>query len=139
MISFKELLSGHSISEVEISIQYNLEDLLIKINKLREAYGHPMVITSGLRTEQDQIRIYSTINAERLKQGLKELSVPMGSAHLKGCACDALDKDGSLMKWTKENEKLLEEIGLWVEDDTSQPRVHYQSYAPKSEKRFFKP
>lgn len=138
MITFKELLGNNLISDVAINIQHNLEELLTKMNKIRTAYNKPMQITSGLRSKNDHIRIYSELAAKRgVDFDIKK--VPMGSAHLTGCACDILDKDGSLMEWCKNNEKLLEEVGLWCEEKDDQPRVHFQIYPPKSGKRFFKP
>lgn len=131
-ISLKELLKDLPIIEVPIAHQHNLEILRERMNSLREVYGHPMHVTSGYRTEADQLRIYR-------ERGVPDHKIPMNSQHLKGGACDILDRDGSLMKWTRENEQLLVDLGLWVEDDPSQPRVHYQINPPKSGNRFFKP
>lgn len=132
MISMKELMGDHNISDIPINHQHNLEELLLKINKVRALYNKPMTVTSGYRSEQDHLRIYRS-------KGIPDNKIPMGSAHLKGCAVDILDKDGSLFKWCKDNVNHLEEIGLWCEDDQAVPRVHFQTYAPKSGNRFFKP
>lgn len=131
-ISFKELLHGHVITDITTAQQHNLEDLQVKINKVRDVWGKPMIVTSGVRLVQDQLRIYRS-------RGVPDDKIPMGSAHLKGCACDILDEDGSLMQWCRDNVSLLEEVGLWIEDDPSQPRVHFQSLPPMSGNRFFKP
>lgn len=139
MITFNELLSGHSIHDVELAHQHNLQELLKRINIIRTAWGKPMTISSGYRFEQDHRRIYAKINKDRETKGLSPVSVPWGSQHLKGAAVDIYDPDGELMKWVKANEKLLEQVGLWVEDDTSAPRVHFQIFPPKSGKRFFNP
>lgn len=140
-ISMKELLgSTANISDVPIAHQHNLEDLKEKLNKVRETYAKPMPINSGYRSEQDHKRIYSEINARRRKQGLKELTVPMGSRHLCGQAADVADPKQELQKWCLENLKLLEEIGLWMEDfSATKTWVHFQSIQPKSGKRFFLP
>lgn len=134
-----ELLSGHNVSDVPHDYQLNLEELLKKINFIRAAWNKPMLVTSGFRSEQDHLRIYSVINAKRKEKDLDPITPPMGSAHLKGAAVDISDPDGSLMKWTKANETLLETVGLWVEDENTQTRVHFQIYAPHSGRRFFKP
>lgn len=110
----------------------NLEQLLVKMNALRVLYKKTMIITSGIRTREDQIRIYTA-------KGVPENKIPWGSQHLKGAACDVLDSDGSLMKWCRDNVIHLETLGLYVEDDTSVPRVHFQIFQPKSGNRFFKP
>lgn len=74
------------------------------------------------------------INVVRSARG-----IPMGSMDLKGKACDIYDKDGSLMKWCRDNVSLIEKVGLWIEDDPSQPRVHFQTEPPKFGNKFFKP
>ena len=131
-ISFKELIKEVSLADIPIAHQHNLEELHRKINLVREAWGQPMVVTSGYRTTQDQLRIYRS-------RGVPDKKIPMASHHLSGGACDILDEDGKLMEWVRLNEALMIEVGLWIEDDSSQPRVHFQVAPPKSGKRFFKP
>lgn len=113
----------------------NLSDLLIKINKVRTVWGKPMIVTSGVRNIDDQKRIYAEIAK---KKGSAVIRVPMGSKHLSAQAVDIADPDGTLMVWTKANASLLDSAGLWVEDGTV-GWVHYQSVAPGSGNRFFKP
>jgi hypothetical protein len=138
MITYNELLSGNSIQDVSIALQQNGEELLKRINKVRTDYAEPMIVTSGLRTMQQHINIYKKL-AEQRKEEFDASKIPMGSAHLKFCAVDILDKDGKLFKWCKNNKKLLEDVGLWLEEQDDQPRVHFQTYAPASGNRFFKP
>lgn len=138
MITYKELLSGHSIVDLTINQQQNLQELQDKMNQVRSLWGRPMLCTSGFRSLQDHLRIYSQI-AHRKGVPFDPKKVPMGSAHLKACAVDILDEGGELMKWCRANEDKLTEIGLWIEDDTSVPRVHFQTYPPASGRRFFKP
>jgi hypothetical protein len=132
MIAMKELLGGRTIADIEHSAQLNLDELLKRINVIREAWGKPMTVTSGFRDPQDQLRIYRA-------KGIPDNKIPMGSAHLKGAAVDILDTDGSLMQWCRDNVPLLEKTELWCEDDPSTPRVHFQIYPPGSGNRFFKP
>lgn len=107
----------------------NLRELIRKLSIFREAYGEPMTVTSGFRSVEDQRRIYK--NAAR---------VPMGSAHLKGCAVDIADRDGSLAAYCIANIALLERAGLWCEDTTrTRGWVHFQAYPPVSGSRFFLP
>jgi uncharacterized protein YcbK (DUF882 family) len=113
----------------------NLRVLWERINKIRAAWAKPMIVTSGFRTAEDQRRIYKDIAR---RNGSDVVRVPMGSKHLEGSACDILDRDGSLMKWTRENILLLEQVGLWCEDGTN-GWVHYQTKPPASGNRFFKP
>ena len=111
----------------------NLAILLERINKVRAAWGKPMTTTSGLRTLEDHLRIYKDM-------GITDQSkIPMSSKHLYGQAVDISDPDGKLFDWVKANEKLMEEIGLWMEEKDSHKRVHFQTVPPKSGKRFFKP
>ncbi len=114
----------------------NLKLLCERMNIVRAAFGKPMKVTSGFRSEADHKRIYK----EKAKSAGKTVfSVPMGSQHLKGSACDVLDLNGTLYSWLKANSKILEDAGLWCEEDTSVPRVHFQTVPPKSGNRWFKP
>ncbi len=133
MISFKELLSGHSLADVPIEHQHNLEELLTRINKVRTARNIPMIPTSGYRSMQDHLRIYS-------QMGITDRSkIPMNSRHLTGQAVDISDPDGKLYEWCEKNETLLAEIGLWMEVKDKYKRVHFQTEPPRSGKRFFNP
>jgi hypothetical protein len=114
----------------------NLKILIDKMDKVRAAWGKPMIVTSGFRSLDDHKRIYRQLAAKR---GLDVVRVPMGSAHLKGLACDISDPDGSLMAWCQCHVSLLADIALWMEAPDDQKRVHFQSCAPASFKRFFKP
>ena len=121
MITYLELLHGHNVNDLTTVEQHNLEDLLKAINVVRQVWGLPMTVTSGFRSQQDQARINPKATH---------------SAHLEGKAVDIEDKDGSLMKWTIENEALLERTGLWVEKGTI-GWVHYQ--IRPAHNRFFIP
>lgn len=135
-ISLKELFSGHVISDIPISHQHNLEILLIAVNKLRSEWGKPMTVSSGYRSEQDHIRIYTS-------KGITDRSkIPMSSKHLFGLAVDFADPDGSLYKWAFEHQDKLAEWGIWCEAGTNGwlhcQCVQYGSYKPGSS-RFFNP
>lgn len=130
MISFKELLNGNSIADVPIAYQHNLQALQKKMNVIRQAYGKPMIVTSGFRSEQQHLRIYSK----------HKKKPPMGSHHLKGNACDVYDPDGQLKQWVLQNVEMLEDLGLWCEDFAATPNwTHFQQLPPKSGARFFRP
>lgn len=106
--------------------------------------GFKFVITSGVRSVEDHQRIYREINEKRVAQGLPLMKVPMGSQHLRGNAADIADtKDQRLAKFCKENLKLLEQLGLYMEDPsrTSHPNpwVHLQRVPPASGNRIFLP
>ena len=126
MITMKELLGRLNISDVPIEFQHNLEELLIRINKIRYAWDEPMRVTSGFRTEQDQKRI----NPKAMR-----------SKHLVGCAVDIAD-DGSLYKFLQDEPRHLENADLYCELGTK-GWVHFQSkpfgsYKPGG-KRWFMP
>ncbi len=109
-ITKEEVLKGR-IKEEELSpeMQENLEILIEKINKVRDAYGKPMTVTSGLRTMEDHLRIYK-------EKGITDKSkIPMKSKHLYCQAVDISDPHQELQKWCEKNVSLLEEIGLWME------------------------
>lgn len=123
MITLKELNpKGYKTSP---EVEANLNVLLERMNRVRAAWGKPMVVTSGLRSEADQARI----NPKASK-----------SKHLLGQACDISDPKGELKAWINVNIKLMEEIDLWFEDFDHTPNwIHFQSVPPRSGKRFFIP
>ena len=129
MITLQELLVGCSEKDVSLSQMANLQDLLTKMNKVRKAYGKPMYVTSGFRSMAKHLQIYKNLGKV----------APMGSRHLQGQAADISDPQGDLMFWCQTNEPKLAEIGLWMEVPDEQKRVHFQTIAPKSGRRFFYP
>lgn len=134
MISLKEILKGADFNKQPEEVKSNLLELLEKINKVRTAYGKSMIITSGLRTMEDHLRIYKEKGITDTKK------IPMASRHLIGAAVDIADSKKELQKWCLENVKLLEEIGLWMEHFDHTPTwTHFQIKSPRSGARFFKP
>lgn len=131
----KELLGRPMAVPVEHKV--NLDELLIKINKLRAAYGKPLIVTSGYRSLAHHLEIYK-------RKGITDQKkIPMKSRHLSGQAIDVVPVEDSikhLQDWIKDNVKLMEEIGLWFEDFSATPTwVHAQIIPPGSGKRFFLP
>jgi uncharacterized protein YcbK (DUF882 family) len=120
-----------------------LNETVKRVSKIEAAYGKDLTVSSGYRSKSDHERIYKRINDRRLASGKEALRVPWGSKHLSGEAVDCLDAKQELQKFILENVHLLEEHGLWCEDFkyTSAPVawVHFQTVAPKSGNRFFKP
>lgn len=117
---------GHPLSEEH---KKNLNILIEKVSAIREAYGKPMIVTSGYRSRQDQERIYK--NAQR---------VPYGSAHLSGEAVDIFDRDKTLASFVLANIPLLEKLGLYCEDPSRTSNwLHFQTRKPPSGSRFFTP
>lgn len=134
MITMSEILKGAKLEDQTPEIQKNLNDLLVKLNKVRALYGKPMIVTSGLRTMEDHLRIY------REKGITDPKKIPMKSRHLTGDAADFGDSKQELQKWCLANVKVLEEIGLYCEDFSATKNwVHFQQLPPKSGKRFFMP
>lgn len=134
MITINELLSNQaSFDSLDKKIQDNLKELHKRINIVRLAYGKPMIVTSGLRTLKHHLDIYA-------RKGIYPPKVPMKSNHLSGRAVDFADGNGELKKWVKDNIKLMEEVGLWLEDfSATKTWCHFQINPPKSGNRFFLP
>lgn len=133
MITFKELIGSETLADIPHGHQLNLEELLKRVNKIRAEWGKPMVVTSGYRSEQTHLRIYSQKGITDRKK------IPMKSSHLSGEAVDIYDPDLSLTKWLKENDsKRLVDVGLWCEEGNKN-WVHFQIKPPKSGKRWFLP
>lgn len=127
MISLKEL-NPHGYPTNE-EIDANLAILLDRLNQVRMAYNVSMTVTSGLRSNDQQKAL---IEADK--------SNATHSKHLIGAAADILDLDGALKRWVKDNEVLIEQIGLWMEDFAyTSDWVHFQIVPPGSGKRFFIP
>lgn len=134
MITIDELLSNQaSFDSLDKKVQDNLKELHKRINIVRLAYGKPMIVTSGLRTLKHHLDIYA-------RKGIYPPKVPMKSNHLSGRAVDFADANGELKKWVKANIKLMEEVGLWLEDfSATKTWCHFQINPPKSGNRFFLP
>jgi hypothetical protein len=128
MITLKELNPhNHPLTHEQ---QQNLPILLERMNRVRTLYAKPMLITSGVRSVEDQTRI----------DGAAGRKPRVGSMHLRAAACDVWDRDRHLWGWVMDNLKLMEEIGLWLEDKSKTPTwVHFQIYPPKSGNRIFLP
>jgi uncharacterized protein YcbK (DUF882 family) len=135
MITIRELLSNQcSFDDLDENIQSNITELHARINKVREAWGNPMVVTSGFRSMEHHLEIY------RKKGITNKNDIPMRSNHLSGKAVDISDVNCKLQKWCLENEFTLAKIGLWMEDfKYTQTWVHFQICPPKSGNRFFIP
>lgn len=137
-ISFKEVIKNVSLSDIPHQHQVNIDELLKRVNIIRAAYGKPMNVSSGYRSLQDHLRIYS-------QKGITDQNkIPMASAHLSGQAIDIADPKGELQAWIKANPQIIEQADLYLEDFSATPTwVHLQIRPFKSYKpggtRFFKP
>ncbi len=128
MISKEELTMGREKqfkADYTKEVDNNLNILLEKINVVRAAYAKPMVVSSGWRPPSINDM---TANAAK------------ASKHMSGLAVDILDKDKSLWAWVLQNLKLMQDLGLYLEDKRHTPDwVHFGVGAPRSGKRIFKP
>lgn len=131
MILRQDILKGQTCPP---EYEANLLELLIRINKVVDACGIILIVTSGLRSRQKQIAVYA-------EKGITDLDkIPLGSKHLSAQAVDISDPNGDLKKWIMQNIKLIEEIGFWMEDfEYTKGWVHFQTAPPRSGKRFFIP
>lgn len=136
MITWQELLGKYKESDIPAEHLANMRELLVRVNKLRQAYAKPMRPTNCYRSMEHHLRIYKD------KGITDKAKIPMGSKHLAGQAMDFADPSGELYKWAAANEALLKEIGLWCEEGTKGwlhiQSVPYRSYKP-GKSRFFKP
>ena len=109
MITMKEILQGQKLEDIPKDHQANLQELLIRVNKVREKYGKPMTPTSVYRSMKKHLDIYA-------KKGITDQKlIPMKSKHLFGEAIDFADSDGQLKEWCKTNEQWLLSVGIWLE------------------------
>lgn len=146
MIKLFELIESRNLLQIPPEHHFNLIQLHYKVNLLRSLVKIPfMIITTdrpnaGYRSKEMQFSVYSKLNEERKKAGKHLLTVPWGSQHLIGAACDILDRDGKIQKWIKDHPKEIERLDLYFEHFDATPEwVHCQLYAPQSGERFFLP
>lgn len=123
-----DLLTGRDktySSEYTAQISQNLDNLLVTMNKVQEAYGQKFKVNSGWRP--------SAVNASTPNSAPK-------SKHLEGLAVDIADPDGKLVEWILSNLGLMKELGLYFEDFRWTPTwCHFQILAPHSGNRIFIP
>ena len=127
-ISKEELLGGRDqqyASDYTPEVSDNLDKLLIPLNKIRDAYGKPMIVNSGWRPP--------SVNA----------STPGAATHSKhmlGLAADISDPDGSLWAWVLQNLQLMKDNDIFMEDKRWTPSwVHFGLGGPASGHRIFVP
>lgn len=141
MIKHEEILKGQPCPT---ELQENLDTLVARLNLVRNDYGRPMVVSSGYRSKEKQIKIYEDKCKKHefpFQDGKFDLSrIPMKSAHLYCQAADIADADGKLKAWLQENIAKLEGWDLYCEDFNHTPTwVHFQINPPKSGRRVFLP
>lgn len=126
MITREEVLMGRDKQfPLDKQQEDNLAKLLIALNKLRKAYGKPLIVSSGYRP--------AAINAQTKGAAKK-------SSHIMCLACDFKDIDGKIDKWCLDNLHILTECGLYLESPEHTPNwCHVQCIAPKSGARVFIP
>lgn len=120
MINMDELLNHrYKLEDQSQEIQDNLIELLKRVNGVRTDWGSSMVVTSGLRSMEDHLRIYAA-------KGITDQSkIPMHSKHLLGAAVDINDPDLSITQWLKDNNDILEKYDLYCEEGNKN-WVHFQ-------------
>jgi len=110
--------------EYNEEIKKNALETVEKVQELLSIWGGYTEITSGWRP--------AAINQKA--GGAKK------SNHMVGKAVDLKDNNGNLDAWCLANLKVLEDIGLWMEDPEATPGwTHLQTCPPKSGRRVFKP
>jgi hypothetical protein len=131
MITRDEILMGRDKDHpLTPELESNLSDLLIKINKIRSAYGKPLIVSSGYRPGS-----FNTAAG-----GAKR------SLHMICKAIDFKDPKGEIDAWCDANQDLLESLGMWQEHpDATKNWCHLDigdrpiKARPGCKKRQFKP
>jgi len=125
LISRDEVLMGRD-AEYPLSpeLEANLSKLLLSLNKFRQQYGKPMVVSSGYRPGK-----YNT-----------QAGGAKSSAHLTCEACDFRDEDHSLKDYVVHNPSILVDCGLYMEWPSNTPNwCHLQVRTIPSGNRIFRP
>ncbi len=127
MIELKDL-NPHDYKTTPI-IDKNLSILLERVRELEASFGEDFVITSGLRSDEQQQQL--------IKAGKTNARY---SKHCAGLAADIYDPENKVKDFILGRTWILEKIGLWCEDFGHTPNwVHVQIIPPMSGKRFFIP
>lgn len=125
MISRTEIVpAGVTLTQTQ---DENVTKLIVVMRCIRAEYGLPMRVTSGFRTQEDELRI--------------DPAHP-DSLHTKGAAVDIYDPDPDrrLWSWCIGQMEFLVKLGVWLEERLYTPNhVHFQIYPPRSGNRIFKP
>lgn len=105
-ITRAEILMSREVEfPLTLELEANLSTLLVALNKLRDEYGKPMIVTSGYRPGR-----YNTAAGGALH-----------SAHLTCQACDFADPEGKLDSWCISNLDKLAKYNLWLEGPAYTP------------------
>jgi len=113
MITKEEMLKGKRYEDLIVEQQTNFDKLYIIINKLRELYNKPMIITNCVRTMEEHIEIYR-------KKGITDKSkIPMKSKHLYAQAIDIADSNLELTNWLKNNPDIMQNLDIYCELNNS--------------------
>ena len=116
-------LAGHE-QELTEDIQTNATIICNRANQLIAAFGEDRELRSGWRPPAVN---HNTGGA-------------LHSRHMTGQAVDIEDNDGRLDAFCRDNIGLLEQLGLWLEDEVATPTwCHVQCVPPRSGDRFFIP
>ena len=122
--------------------RHNLHYLYLCLNEIRAEWKRPMIIKSGIRSRDEHIQIYRTINTQRATEGKPPLFPPMGSAHLKAAAVDVYDPKHELYDFINSNWDLWESLDLDIymeHRDFTESWTHIQTTPTRSGNRIFIP
>lgn len=118
-------MSRANLEDLSSELQANANTIVPRANDLLSRFGEYRNCNSGYRTPEDQMRINPKAPA---------------SKHTICAAIDLEDKDRKLTEFCLNNLEILQEIGLWMEENSSTPTwVHVQCIAPLSGHRIFIP
>lgn len=116
-------------------LEENLQNLLLALNKFREVWGHPMIVTSGYRSAEHNQAIGGAQNSAHLYCQAADISDPDRILN------NYIESDHSLQATSPRDSphiSILETYGLWMEDPLATPTwVHLQIRPTIS--RIFKP
>lgn len=119
MITRVEVLKGRDDAyPLTPELEANLERLLIAANKLRAAWGKPMIINSGYRPGHYNSDIGGAPN----------------STHITCEAIDIHDMTGDLKAFC--TPEMLESCGLWMESPKSTPTWAHVDIKPRANRIF---
>lgn len=123
LVTRQEVLMNRDVEyPLNFTLEANLAVLLMAINKLRQRWGKPLIVSSGYRPGK----------YNEAAGGAKR------SAHLYCEAVDFSDPEQKLSTWIKNNPDILYHCGLWMEDPEYTKTWCHLDIKPRNN-RIFKP
>ena len=121
-VTAKEYLKNHDISKLSLEQINNMCRLLLAVNQVRQLYKVPMRVSSGWRPPEYNKKVNGAAN----------------SPHISCEAIDIFDPKQDFKHWILQNIKIMEDLGLWIENFDQTPSWVHLDIRPRATRIFNK-